>query len=196
MSDVTFTKATVTIPGATTDRSGFVNAVGIGGDRALAVYDELAADHFFRSPDNGVTWSEVGAQTSAISFYDGRSLATTTDVILLATSGTADGAHANDPIVRSTDGGVTFSPVDTTGLFVADDLWEMRGFVDLGSNELLAYGRFMSQGVQGNHFLRSTDGGLSWSTPTTLPFTPTLGDDPDIVVRAWSAAYCGSDVVV
>jgi photosystem II stability/assembly factor-like uncharacterized protein len=147
--------------------------LGIDPDHPDTLYFGGDSDSLFRSTDGGATW----ARHSNVAFRSPCEilpLPDSSNVILIGDGITSEGQAE---IYRSTDGGATFTLVETPPVGVS----EIPGMATSRLRENVAF----ATGWSGGDLMRSTDHGATWQgvNPTDATWgVDVAGDDPNFVV--------------
>jgi hypothetical protein len=144
----TFTAAT-SLPSGTT--WGYPDEVGVGSDRSVYA---AAGENVYKSADFGTTWT----QGTGIPAWQGMgSLAVSPSNPLVVYAGTA--WQSPNALYKTIDGGATWNKVTLPSVGFAYG----TSLVVAPTNPQIVYA------ASGNQTAVSTDGGVTWSSPTTLP---------------------------
>jgi len=110
--------------------------------------------HIYRSTDDGLSWSDVGAIPNGPVALCGVAFSPALPSLGIAVGFVGNGSTSN--ILRTTDGGVTWQPVQGTNTAL-----DLRGVQFLDASNVVAVGADRSTG--GPIVYRSIDGGATWA---------------------------------
>ena len=173
----------------------------MGDGRLLATVEEVGAPsppgfnvaRPFRSTDNGQTWSELTALASDENLARGRirSLGVLDQVLLSMTGPQNVGAYeaGASVIARSLNGGDTWASAVTAPEYAlrnyGSDGYSALDFIVTDYGTHYALGSF---GAGGTSYVSSTDGGATFTTPSTFSGVTTFG--------VFAGAYLGTDTLI
>lgn len=173
----------------------------MGNNRLLATVEEVFAPsppgfnvaRPFRSADNGQTWSELTALASDENLPRGRmrSLGVLDAVVQAMTGPQNVGAYESGAsvIARSTNGGDTWASAVTNPEYTlrnyGSDGYTTLDFITTDYGSTYALGSF---GAGGTSYVTSTDGGATFTTPSTFSGATTFG--------VFAGVYLGTNTLI
>lgn len=204
---IAWTRVKVITPVTTADSEFHAGVTCLGSQSGLMYTEESDESfgtgndktRFFRTTDNGVTWTETPTPLSSPNdFPNGSRLRVASAATpLLGAEGVFDSAQPWDAgstmIVRSTDGGLAWQSAISSATYnlFKDFGYGVYDFVVTDSGDIYALG-FFAETVNTDHYMKSTDGGASFSSP--LPIDP--GNPASAVNTLTAGVDAGGGVIL